>query len=150
MKRFLAIAFAFSALTSTFWSAAASLQVHDAWIREAPPTASVLAGYMVIRNAGTTPAEITNISSPDFGHSEMHRTVVENGVASMVPIGKLEIPPGEQITLEPGGTHLMLIDPRHPLRAGDTVTLTFHDAAGHASTFSVPVMRETGEVGHHH
>jgi copper(I)-binding protein len=150
MKKLLVIAFALSALTSTVSSAAASLEVHNAWIREAPPAARVLAAYMVIRNAGTTAAEITNISSADFGHIEMHRTVIESGVASMVPIGKLQIPPGEQLALEPGGTHLMLIDPRHPLRAGDTVTLTFQDAGGHASTFSVPVMRETGAAGQHH
>lgn len=151
MIRILGVVFAFSAMALMVAPASgASLAVSDAWIREAPPTASVLAAYMVIRNAGTTPAQISRITSPDFGHVEMHRTVMENGVASMVPIGKLEIPAGEQITLKPGGTHLMLIDPRHPLHAGDMVNLTFQDADGHASTFPIPVIRETGEVEHHH
>jgi copper(I)-binding protein len=150
MKRILAFFLALPALAFTCSSAAASLEVQDAWVREAPPTASVLAAYMTIRNAGTTPAEITNITSPDFGHIEMHRTVVEHGIASMVPVGTLEIPPGEQITLEPGGTHLMLIDPRRTLRAGDTLPMTILDAAGQTTTFSVPVIREAGEAGHHH
>ena len=105
---------------------------------------------MVIHNAGTTPTEISRITSPDFGHIEMHRTVVKNGVASMVPLGTLEIAPGERITLAPGGIHLMLIDPRHPLHAGNTVTLTFQDADGRATTFPVAVIRQTGEVEHHH
>lgn len=130
--------------------AGASLEVRDAWIREAPPAASVLAAYMVIRNAGTTPVEISPITSPDFDHTELHRSVVKNGVASMVPYGKLDMTPGEQMILKPGGIHLMLIDPRHPLHDGDTVTLTFEDADGHASTFLVPVVRETGDEEHHH
>jgi copper(I)-binding protein len=150
MKQLLVIVPALAALTSAFPSAAASLEVRDAWIREAPPTASVLAAYMVIRNPGTVPVEITNVSGPEFGRAEMHRTVVEGGVATMVAIRKLEIAPGEQIALEPGGTHLMLIDPRRPLRAGDTATLTFQDAGGRTSTFSVPVTRETGESDRHH
>jgi copper(I)-binding protein len=151
MTRFIEIAFAFSALVLVVSSvSAAPLEVSDAWIREAPPAASVLAAYMVIHNAGAASAEISLITSPDFGHVEMHRTVVENGVASMVPIGKLEIPPGEQITLKPGGTHLMLIDPRRPLHEGDTVTLTFQYTDGQKGTFPIPVIRQTGELEHHH
>src|SRR5512147_3065222 len=92
----------------------ATLEVHDAWIREAPPTASVLAAYMVISNVRETPAEIAAISSPDFEHTELHRTIVESGVARMVPIEKFQIPAGERISLEPGGIHLMLINPERP------------------------------------
>jgi copper(I)-binding protein len=151
MIRVPGVSVVFLALTLVFPPVSgASLEISDAWIREAPPTASVLAAYMVIHNAGTTPTEISRITSPDFGHIEMHRTVVKNGVASMVPLGKLEIAPGERITLAPGGIHLMLIDPRHPLHAGNTVTLTFQDADGRATTFPVAVMRQTGEVEHHH
>ena len=151
MIRVLGVSVVFLALTLVFPPVSgASLEISDAWIREAPPTASVLAAYMVIHNAGAASAEISLITSPDFGHVEMHRTVVENGVASMVPIGKLEIPPGEQITLKPGGTHLMLIDPRRPLHEGDTVTLTFQYTDGQKGTFPIPVIRQTGELEHHH
>ena len=128
----------------------ATLEVHDAWIREAPPTASVLATYMVISNTREAPAEITAIASPDFDHPELHRTVVESGVARMVPIKKLQIPAGERISLEPGGIHLMLINPQRPLREGDTVTLVIHCADGFSNTFTVPVIRAAGEVAHQH
>jgi len=151
MRSILVVALALSALTPAFLSAAGTpLEVRDAWIREAPPTAGVLAAYMVISNAGTAPAAVSTFTSPDFGHVELHRTVMEGGVASMIPVDKLEIPAGASITLEPGGSHLMLIDPRRPLREGDTVTLIFQDGDGHASTFAVPVIRETGEAAHHH
>jgi copper(I)-binding protein len=137
-----------SLLLSASAMAGTTLQVHDAWIREAPPTASVLAAYMVINNTGESPAEITAIVSPDFEHTELHRTIVESDVASMVPIETLDIPAGEKLSLEPGGIHLMLINPQRPLRQGDTVTLVFQSADGSSNTFTVPVKRATGEAAH--
>jgi copper(I)-binding protein len=128
----------------------ATLEVHDAWIREAPPTATVMASYMVISNTGESPAGITAITSPDFDHTELHRTIIRTGVASMVPIEKLEIPAGESISLTPGGIHLMLINPLRPLRVGDTVTLVIQGADGSSNTYTVPVIRETGEAAHQH
>jgi copper(I)-binding protein len=132
-------------------TASETLVVHTAWIREAPPTARVLAAYMVIENTGESPAGIMAIASPDFEHTELHRTTVESGIARMVPIDKLEIPAGEQISLEPGGIHLMLFNPLRPLREGDKVTLTIQGADGFSKSFMVPVIRETGDaVLHQH
>jgi copper(I)-binding protein len=37
----------------------------------------------------------------------------------------LRLAPGGSATLEPGGFHLMLMDPVHPLRAGDRVSIEF-------------------------
>jgi copper(I)-binding protein len=128
----------------------ATLAVQDAWIREAPPTASVLAAYMVINNTGESLAGITAIASPDFERTELHRTVVESGVARMVAIEKLEIPSGDKLSLDPGGIHLMLINPLRPLRAGDTVTLVIQGDDGASTTVSVPVVREAGEAAHQH
>jgi hypothetical protein len=42
---------------------------------QGPPTASVLAAYMVISNGGT--CQITP-HHPDFDHTELHRTIVES------------------------------------------------------------------------
>jgi copper(I)-binding protein len=137
-------------LPSSSAAAGVTLEVHDAWIREAPPTTRVLAAYMLISNTGESPAEITSIASPDFEHTELHRTIVESGVARMAPIESLEIPAGEKISLEPGGIHLMLINPLRPLHEGDTVTLIIHRADEIYNTFPVAVVRATGETAHQH
>ena len=129
---------------------AAALEVREAWIREAPPAASVLAAYMAIRNTGKADAVITAVASPDFDHTELHRSVVESGIARMVRINELEIAAGETISLDPGGIHMMLIGPLRPLHDGDTVTLTIQDGDGISNTLTVPVIRETGEAAHHH
>jgi copper(I)-binding protein len=129
--------------------AAAGLVVESPWVAEAPPTARVLAGYMRITNPGEAPVTVTAVSSPDFDSAELHRTVLEDGVASMQPVAQLEIPASGSITLEPGGLHLMLFNPRQPLQAGDTVTLILSHSDGACVTLSAPVVRRTG-AGHDH
>lgn len=126
------------------------LEISEPWIREAPPTARVMAGYMTLINAGDAPVIITSVSSPDFKDAEVHRTVVEGGVARMQPVSQLEIRPGSPVRLEPGGLHLMLFDPQHPLPEGKTVSLILHGSNGSQVTTTAPVVRKTGEDHSHH
>ena len=124
--------------------------VEGQWIREAPPTSTVLAAYMVLKNTSDTPLAITRIDSPDFGNSQIHRTVVEDGIAKMLPVEKLQLSAHGSETLEPGGLHLMLFDPLRALRDGDTVILVVHDDTGDSVTVQTPVVRNTDETGHAH
>jgi copper(I)-binding protein len=133
-------------------SADPDLQISEPWIREAPPAARVLAGYLTLLNTGGSTITVTAISSPDFEGAEIHRTVIEDGVARMLPVNQLEIPASGQLTLEPGGLHLMLFDPQRPLAEGDSATLTIHCGNGSNLTTTAPVIRKTGEdhSQHHH
>lgn len=131
-------------------TADAILEVNEPWIREAPPTASVMAGYMTMVNSGDTAVTVTSISSPDFENAEIHRTVVEAGVARMLPVRQLEIPANSRLKFEPGGLHLMLFDPQRPLLEGETVTLIIHGSHSGDVTVTAPVLRKTGEDHSHH
>lgn len=108
---------------------ATTLSARDGWIREAPPGASALAGYVILSNAGSAPARCDSVSGPDFGAAELHRTVVENDVSHMLRDQAVDIPPEGSAQLAPGGLHVMLFRPARALHAGDTTTLTFHCAA---------------------
>ena len=131
------------------------LVIDSAWIREAPPGSSVLAAYMTMTNHSESDQQVTAIETPDFSSAEIHRTVVEDGVARMLPVSDLVVAAGDSVSLEPGGLHVMLFDPQRPLREGDTATLTVHTASGTAITVQAPVKRQTGDEGgqdhsHHH
>jgi copper(I)-binding protein len=126
------------------------LQVSEPWIREAPPTSRVLAGYLTLVNTGDNTVTVTAISSPDFKNAEIHRTVIEEGIARMLPVKQLEVPAGGQLMLEPGGYHLMLFDPLRTLTAGETVTLIIHLDNGNQISAMAPVIRKTGEDHSHH
>jgi copper(I)-binding protein len=135
-------------------SAGDLLDITGSWIREAPPTSSVLAAYMTLRNRSDTAVNIISISSPDFAQVEMHRTVVEGGMARMLPVAVIEVPVTGELVLEPGGLHLMLIEPKHPLTEGDFVKLYMELGNGPCITLTVPVIHpgaaDTDQQEHHH
>ena len=142
-------------LYSLITAADTALEVTDPWIREAPPGANVLAAYMVIANQGVQAATITAIASPDFERIEMHRTLVEDGVARMVPVESLQIAAAGRVELEPGGMHLMLYSPRRPLREGDSVALEIQQSGAASIRVHVPVVKmnagdDDGDHHHHH
>lgn len=130
--------------------AAPTMDITDSWVREAPPASRVLAAYMQIINLTDSDLSITGITSPDFEAVELHRTVVEDGVARMLPVPDVTVPAGGSIMLEPGGLHLMLFDPLRPLQQGDRVTLVLHRSDAICITLSVPVLRSTGTEHVHH
>jgi copper(I)-binding protein len=106
------------------------LHVSDAWIREAPPAAKVLAAYMVINNHGAQEVTINGATSPQFGHIEIHSTKMANGMARMIREDKLTIPAGKSATFKPGGMHLMLFKPTQAITAGNQVMITLVTADG--------------------
>jgi copper(I)-binding protein len=127
-----------------------TLQVSDPWIREAPPGATVLAGYLTLTNTTSTPLVIEAVSSPAFEAVEIHRSQVVDGVAHMQPVSELTVPATGSISLAPGGYHLMLLRPVRALTEGDNVTLLLHRADGICVTVTAPVLRMTESSSHQH
>jgi copper(I)-binding protein len=97
------------------------IHVMDAWIREAPPGVSALAGYGTFHNMSKKPVSVVKVESPSFVSVEMHRTEIKDGMARMVQQTRMEIPAGGERKLAPNGDHFMLLNPRGPLKAGDMV-----------------------------
>jgi periplasmic copper chaperone A len=104
--------------------------VFDAWIRAAPPGASMLAGYATLKNTGDAPITILTVQSDEFRLTSLHETVVEDGVARMREMHRLQIPVGGEVQLAPGGKHLMFMHPRSGIGVGDQVGVTFLMADG--------------------
>jgi len=108
--------------------AAGKVQVHDAWIPEAPPVAKVMAAYMTIENTGSKPVTITGVSCDAFGMVMMHKTVTENGMSRMIHLDSLKVAPKSKAVFKRGGMHVMLMDPKHSFKVGDKVSLTLETA----------------------
>lgn len=100
-------------------------QVREGWVRLAPVNMPMMAGYGRIENACPQPIEIVGVSSPAFGDVSLHETRIVDGVSRMQALPSLRIAAGDTATLTPGGLHLMLMQPRAPLQAGDKVAVDF-------------------------
>ncbi len=101
------------------------LKAEDAWIPQAPPVAPVLAGYARLSNDNDKPVHIDAVEGADFGSVELHQMSMENGMMQMRPLHGLDVPAHGSVALADGGKHLMLMNPRHPFKAGDSTTLAF-------------------------
>lgn len=107
---------------------ASTLRVERPWARATPPGATIGAGYLELRNAGDTADRLVRATSPRAAAVQIHETQLADGMMRMREIDGLAIPAGASVRLEPGGTHLMLIDLPRPLVAGERVPLVLHFA----------------------
>ena len=108
----------------------AGVSVRDAWIREAPPGMTMMAGYMELRNNTSRQQVLAAASSSVFDSVTVHRTIVKDGMASMVHVSQIELAPNASLIFAPGGYHLMLMKPKRTLRAGDPVVVNLEFRGG--------------------
>jgi copper(I)-binding protein len=127
---------------------AEALVFHDFWVAETPPGAMATAAFVRIKNNGQAGASVTGATSSACERIEFHSTETTDGVAKMIRQSELVVPVGGEITLEPGGTHMMLIRPT-ALHAGERVSFTFTLGDGTRVTKEADVRRRGGPRGEH-
>lgn len=135
-------------LGQTALAADATVEIHDPWVRSAPPNARVMAGYLHLVNHGDSTIQLHGVSSPQFDSVELHRTMMHDNVAHMEQMDTLTLGAGEQVQFEPGGLHLMLIKPHQPLPRGTRAELTFEFDDGTRLTLEAEVRDSATPMGH--
>ena len=116
------------------------VRIERAWIRPSAPRAPTAAGYAVITNSARRGDTLLGGYSPASDRVELHRTAMDRGVASMLPVPQgVDIPPGGTLDLQRAGFHLMFVHPRGPFRPGDhvPVVLRFRHAGTVRADFVV-------------
>jgi copper(I)-binding protein len=123
---------------------AGSLTIDTPWTRATPGGAKMGGGYATITNTGDAPDRLIGASTAIAGKVEIHEMGMTDGVMRMREIeGGLEIPPGETVTLEPGGNHIMFMGLNEPLQKGSMVEVTLQfETAG-----EVMVMMPIAAIG---
>lgn len=109
---------------------AGALVIDAPWTRATPSGAKVAGGYVKITNTGTTPDKLIGGSLPVAGMVEVHEMTMIDNVMKMRRLDGLEIKPGATVELKPGGYHMMFMDLKDGLQAGQTMkgTLVFEKA----------------------
>ena len=119
-------------------TAPSTIKVEHGWVRWLPANLPA-AGYAVIRNDSNQPVKLIAADSSDYGMAMLHRSVQQNGKDTMQMVSALSIPAHGEVKLAPGGYHLMLMNPKHPIKPGDTVHVTLHFAGGETIQDAWPV-----------
>ena len=104
-------------------TAPAEIAVSQAWARATPPGADVGAVYLTIENKGGASDRIVGVKSSVAQSAMLHQTVDESGVSTMRTADG-SVAPGTTLDMKPGGSHIMLMGLKAPLKEGETVDVT--------------------------
>ncbi|HXU52170.1 MAG TPA: copper chaperone PCu(A)C [Casimicrobiaceae bacterium] len=149
MNRFRSLAIAALAAAFAIPAAAhdyslAALKIAHPYARATPPGADIGGAYLTIDNKGAAD-RLMSASSPAAARVELHTMAMDNGVMRMSEVKGIDLPPGSQVKLKPGGLHMMLVGLKTPLAEGSRVPLrlTFE----HAGSIDVEVAVESMSAG---
>lgn len=98
------------------------VQVSNAWSRATPGGATTGAAYLTLASpAGDT---LTGITTPAAKTASVHEMAMDGAIMRMRQVSAgLSLPPGQPVTLQPGGYHIMLEGLKAPLQKGQTLPL---------------------------
>lgn len=144
MTRILALA-AFAALVGAGTASAHDYQlrmlhIDHPFARATPGGARNGGVYLSVENRGDQVDRLIGVSTP-VAHAELHRMTMDGGVMRMRAVDGVEVKPGDRLMLQPGGYHVMLLDLKRPLQAGDSFPLTL--AFEKAGSIEVSVVVES-------
>lgn len=135
--------------------AQAQVEIGEPWVRGTVVQQKATGAFMKLTSA--TGARLVGASSPVAGVTEIHEMAMDKNVMRMRQIPALDLPAGKAVELRPGGYHVMLMDLKQTLNAGDTVpiTLIFEDANKARQTIEIkaavrPLNTPAPKSQHHH
>ncbi len=131
-------------------SALAQTTVKDAWVRGTVPQQKATGAFFQISSAAG--GKLLSASSPAAGVVEIHEMAMDGSTMKMraLPNG-LDLPAGKAVELKPGGFHVMLMDLKAPLKAGESVDLSLvvEGKDGRKETIAVKApVKELAAAGH--
>ena len=123
------------------------VQITAAWARATPGGAQAAAAYVTLESAAGD--RLTGAATPAAQKAEIHLMTMDNGVMKMRQVDGVDLPPGQKVTLKPGGYHIMLTGLAKPLEAGQSfpLTLDFAKAGERQVTVSVQKVGAMGPAG---
>lgn len=127
---------------------AGPISIVSPWARATPGGSTVAAAYLEIRAPQGVEDRLLSARSPIAGTVELHDHVAENGVMRMRRVEAIAISGSTPVVLAPSGMHVMLMDLKGPLKAGDQVEMTLVFEKAGPVTFKAPI-KPIGSQGEH-
>jgi len=96
--------------------------VANAWVRGTVDQQKATGLFAQITSAGG--GRLLSVSTPVAGSAEIHEMAMDGEMMRMRAVSALDLPAGKAVELKPGGFHVMLLELKRTLKAGDVVPLT--------------------------
>jgi hypothetical protein len=108
---------------------AGNIEIDAGWAR---PTAAQIANgaaYLTIVNHGKDNDRLVSVQGDVAAEVQIHHTTMDGGMMRMRQMKDgVELPAGKSVKFAPGGYHIMLINLKAPLKAGEHFKLMLHFA----------------------
>lgn len=128
---------------------AGKLTIEQPTARPTRPGQPSGAAYVSIDNRGNASDRLIGASSPVAGKTEIHTMSMEDNVMRMREVDAITIDAGAKIVMRPGaGYHLMLLELKKPLKAGEQFPLTLRFANAGEVPVTVEVSDQIGKSRH--
>ena len=98
-------------------------------------------GFLVIRNTSATADRLVSASSPAAGRMELHTHIRDGDVMRMRPVNDIPVPANGEVTLQPGGLHLMLMQGKGALKEGQVLPLRLQLEGGSEASATLTVRK---------
>lgn len=148
MKKILFATFLYLVTAMTVW--AQSPTVENPYVRAMPPGQKVTGAFMILQNPTDKDRALIRAASDVAGVVELHTHVNENGVMKMRPVKQIDVKANSKTDLKPGGLHVMLIDLKRELKAGDKVNIDLFFDDNSKQTITAPVKKIAMGMGMKH
>lgn len=104
-----------------------SITVMHPWARATPGPAKAGAGYLDLKNSGTTADRLVKVESNLSNRTEIHTNIMEGGVMKMMHVEEgIELPLNGEVAFEPGGLHIMFMGLKAPFKEGEMLPVTLY------------------------
>ncbi len=106
-------------------------------------------GFLTLQNKGKDD-KLVAIRTNASARAELHSMELVQDVMRMREVGSIALPSGQQVELKPGAFHVMFMQLKAPLKAGETfpATLVFEKAGEVRVDFKVEPLASSPASGH--
>ncbi|MCM0028968.1 MAG: copper chaperone PCu(A)C [Polynucleobacter sp.] len=123
-----------------------SIAVNGAYTRATVPGQAAAGGFMKITSSGAAD-QLISATSTVSDDVQLHTMTMDNNVMRMREVKQIEVPANGAVELKPGGLHLMFMNIKAPLKAGELVPVKLKFAKAGEVEIKMPVNAPGGH-GH--
>lgn len=102
--------------------AQSAVEIQNPWVRATVAQQKATGAFMTL--TAKADSRLVEVSSPVAGVAEIHEMAMDKDVMKMRQVAGLPLPAGKPVELRPGSYHVMLLDLKAQVKAGDVVPVT--------------------------
>jgi copper(I)-binding protein len=123
-------------------AALAQVEASGAWARATVAGQMGTGAFMTLTSKDG--ARLVGAASPVAGIVEIHEMAMDGNIMRMREVPALELAPGRAVELKPGGYHVMLMDLKHALKAGEKITIELRFETHDRKLVTMPIEAVVG------